>query len=101
LTFSSPYIIFNYNIRFLFPIKEKRWKMKIEKFVHDGKTYEIRIISDGESVYVKVFLNNRPVNRFRYSATIDVIQNMDAIWGDDAVRHLIETAKHDVISGLK
>jgi len=75
--------------------------MHTEKFVHDGKSFEIRVICDGESVYVKVFQDNRPANRFRYSATIEVIQDMNQITGIDAVKHLIEIAKKDVQDGLK
>ena len=75
--------------------------MQVEKFVHDGKQFEIRVISDGESVYVKVFHDNRPANRFRYSATIELVQDMNQITGIDAVKHLIEIAKKDVQDGLK
>jgi hypothetical protein len=59
------------------------------------------VICDGESVYVKVFQNNRPSNQFRYSATMEVIQDMATVAGTDAVKHLIEIAKQDVINGLK
>jgi hypothetical protein len=75
--------------------------MQVEKFDHDGKTYEIRIICDGESVYVKAFVDNRPANRFRYSATIAVVQDMNQVTGTDAVKHLIEIAIQDVKNGLK
>jgi hypothetical protein len=74
--------------------------MQVEKFSHDGKLFEIRVITDGESVYVKVFQDNHPANRFRYSATIEVIQDMNQITGIDAVKHLIEIAKKDVQDGL-
>lgn len=75
--------------------------MHIEKFTHNGKEHEVRVICDGESVYVKVFQNNQPSNRFRYSATLDVIQDMATVVGTDAVKHLVEIAKQDVIEGLK
>ena len=75
--------------------------MQVEKFVHDGKQFEIRVITDGESVYVKVFKDGRPANRFRYSATIELVQDMNQITAIDAVKHLIEIAKRDVQDGLK
>ena len=75
--------------------------MHVEKFTHNGKEYEVRVICDGESVYVKAFEDNRPANRFRYSATIEVIQDMAAVMGTDAVKHLIEIAKQDIVNGLK
>jgi len=74
--------------------------MQIEKFCHNGKNFEIRIISDGETVYVKAFINDKPANQFRYSATLDNILDMATLTGTDAVKHLIEMAKQDVIRGL-
>ena len=75
--------------------------MHIEKFTHSGNAYEIRVICDGEAVYVKAFQNNRPVNRFRYSATIEVVQDMSTVLGTDTVKHLIEIASQDIIAGLE
>ena len=75
--------------------------MHVEKFTNEGVEHEVRVICDGESVYVKVFHNNRPSNRFRYSVTVEVNQDMATVVGTDAVKHLIEIAKQDVISGLK
>lgn len=75
--------------------------MLVEKFVDNGNACEIRVICDGESVYVKAFQDNRSVSRFRYSASIEVVQDMAAVLGSDAVKHLIEIAKKDIINGLK
>ncbi len=75
--------------------------MNTAKFQHGGRDYEIRIICDGEAVYVKAFHANRPVNRFRYEATVDTVSDLSAVTGLDAVKHLIEIAKQDVVSGLK
>ena len=75
--------------------------MEVEKFTHDEKDYEIRIISDGELVYVKAFCDNKPANRFRYSVTMDEIHDMATAIKQDAVKHLIEIARQDVIKGLK
>ena len=71
------------------------------EFTHNGKTYEIRMVCDGESVYVKTFCENRPANPFRYSATIEAIHDMSQVIGLDVVKHLIETAKRDVVNALQ
>ena len=75
--------------------------MHIEQFTHNGKKYEVRVICDGESVYVKVFQKNRPSNRFRYSARMETIEDMASVSETDSVKHLIEIAKQDVINGLE
>lgn len=75
--------------------------MHIEKFTHNDEEYEVRVICNSEIVYVKVFQNGHPANRFRYSATIAVIQDMATVAGTDAVKHLIEIAKRDVINEIK
>jgi len=76
-------------------------KMHTKKFTHEDMEHEVRVICDGESVYVKVFQDNRQSNRFRYSATMEVIQDKATVAGTDAVKYLIEIAKQDVINGLK
>lgn len=72
--------------------------MHIEKSTQNDKEHEVRVICDGESVYVKVFQNGRPSNRYRYSATMEVIEDMATVAGTDAVKHLIEIAKQDIIN---
>jgi hypothetical protein len=75
--------------------------METISFSHNGKDYEIRVICDGETVYVKSFYDNNPVNRFRYSATIEKIHVFSEIIGMNAVKHLIDIAKNDIIAGIK
>jgi hypothetical protein len=70
-------------------------------FQHDGKTYEIRIASDGATVRVRAFLNGRPANGFEYS--VDIALLVDAVtqkYPPDLVETLVETAEGDVKSGL-
>jgi len=74
--------------------------METERFSHQGNEYEVRVICDGETIYVKAFLQGRPANRFRYSATIEQIYDFSTILGMDAVQHLIEIAKQDVMRGI-
>jgi hypothetical protein len=73
----------------------------IVKFNHNDKTYEIRVICDGDTVYVKAFLNNKPANRYRYSATLKNATDIKKILGIDAVNYLIEKAKQDIIDGIE
>ena len=74
--------------------------MIIEKFVHDNKEYEIRVISDGESAFYMAFRDNKPVNRFRYTATDEAFIGMLMVLRDNPVKHLINLARQDVMSGL-
>ena len=75
--------------------------MKIEKFSHNGEDYEVRIVFDGETVFIKVFKDNKPVNPFRYIASLDTIHDMESYLELNAVRHLIKTAKKDVTSNIQ
>ena len=75
--------------------------MHSEKFRHNNINYEVRVICDGETVYVKAFQNSRPANKFKYSALVDVIQDVTDIIGTKTVNHLVRMAKQDVIDGLE
>lgn len=74
--------------------------MQVEKFMHDGKEFEIRVSYVGETVYVKVFQGNKPATHRYYSATIEVIRDMRAVMGLDAVKNLIDDAKRDIVADL-
>lgn len=74
--------------------------MQVEKFLHDNQELEIRIIAEGEIVFVRAFRDNNPANQFRYSATNKDIHDLATVVGTDAVKHLIESAKQDIVSGL-
>jgi hypothetical protein len=70
-------------------------------FQHNGRTYEIRIASDGATVRVRAFLDGRPANGFEYSVDIAVL--VDAAtqkYPPDLVETLVETAEVDVKDGL-
>ena len=75
--------------------------MEIVNFNHNDKTYEIRVICDGDTVYVKAFLDNQPANRYRYSATLKKIENLKNILMIDAVNYLTDKAKQDIIDGIE
>lgn len=69
--------------------------MHIEKFTHNGKEFEVRVISDGISVFVRVFLDGTPANALRYEATLQTVHDVAAVIGLDVVKCLIITAKSD------
>ena len=73
--------------------------MQVKKFLHNGKEYETRIISDGETIRIKVFQNGKPANGYSYSVRLDVAFDLKQMIGIDGIKDLIDTAKNDVIVG--
>lgn len=70
------------------------------QFEHDGKEYEVRIASDGHTIRIRVFQNNKPANGYVYS--VELLTQIGAkISGSivDPVEDLIKTAITDVKSG--
>ncbi len=67
-----------------------------EEFTHDGKEFEVRVISDGISVLVQVFSDGKPANAIVYKATVEAVDDAAAVLGLDAVKRLINIAKADI-----
>ena len=68
-----------------------------KEFEFEGKTYEIRIVSDGWKTRIRVFLNNKPANGYEYSVELPII--IDAKRGKlpfDPKEELIKNAENDV-----
>jgi hypothetical protein len=66
-------------------------------FQHDGKEYEIRVESDGNTIHVRAFFNGKPANGYTYS--VEVLTQVDAKITDsliDPSEELIKTATSDV-----
>ena len=70
--------------------------MHIETFKHNDKEYEVRVITDGLSVFVRVFHDGKPANALRYEATLESVHDAATVSGLDIVKSLIETAKSDI-----
>ena len=70
--------------------------MNTQTFQHNGKDYEIRIISDGQSVFVKVFTEGKPANGIRYEATLETVHDAATVADLDVVKELIKTAQSDI-----
>jgi hypothetical protein len=54
------------------------------------------VITDGLSVFVRVFHDGEPANVLRYEATLETVHDAAAVYGLDIVKSLIETAKSDI-----
>lgn len=70
-------------------------------FQHAGNTYETRIASDGHTIRVRVFINNRPANGYTYS--VETLTQVDAAMqggSNDPIEELIKAAEHDVKTGV-
>jgi len=70
--------------------------MFTQTFTHNEEQYEVRVISDGLSVFIRVFHNGQPANALRYEATLETVHDVAAVSGLDIVQSLINTAKSDI-----
>jgi len=70
--------------------------MHTETFSHNNKEYEVRVISDGSSVFIRVFHDGKPANALRYEATLETVHDAAAVSGLEIVQSLINTAKSDL-----
>lgn len=70
--------------------------MHTQTFSHNNEEYEVRVISDGISVFVRVFKANQPANGLRYEATLETVQDAATVAGLDVVKGLIDTAISDI-----
>jgi len=70
--------------------------MITQPFQHKGKSYEVRIISDGHSVFVRAFTDGTPANGLRYEATVQAIQDLATVTDLDVVKELIRIAQVDI-----
>ena len=69
-------------------------------FEHDEKTYEIRIASDGSTIRIQAFLNDKPANGYTYS--VELLTQVDAQLSGaliDPIEELIKTAIASVKNG--
>jgi len=72
--------------------------MKTIPFTHNSQNYEIRVISDGSTIYVRAFKDGQAVNGYSYQVSLPVAFDLNRIHGLDAVQDLIKNAKHDVVN---
>lgn len=67
-----------------------------EKFIHEGKDYEICLFSSGWDFTVKVYLDGKQANGYSYSVSLPTAFDLRNITGSDAIEVLFERAKNDI-----
>ena len=70
---------------------------EIVPFEHDGKEYEIRVISDGATIYIRAFYQNRTANGYSYQVGVMKYFDLKKLMGFDAIKDLVDSAKQDVV----
>lgn len=70
--------------------------MKTIPFTFEDKDYEVRVVSDGSTIYVRAFREGAPANGYSYQVTVPIAFDFERCLGLSAVEQLIETAKKDV-----
>jgi len=82
--------------------------IKTHFFEHDEKKYEVRIWSDGNKVYIRIFLDGKPAGE-KYTIDADAEAECDArqirlitdkgdyLFSVDLIEEMIETAKEELI----
>jgi hypothetical protein len=62
----------------------------------EDQQYEIRVVSDGATIYVRAFLDGKPANGYDYRVNIMTKFDLKRAMGVDAVMDLVESAKEDI-----
>ena len=73
--------------------------MKLYKKVpwnHEGQKHEIRIMYEANMINVVSFLNNYPVNGFRYQVLLPKNGNLQKSLKTENFTSLVENAKEDI-----
>lgn len=68
----------------------------MRSFDHDGKTYEIRIASDGHTIRIRAFLNDKPANGYTYS--VEVLTQGDAQISGALINPIEELIKTTILN---
>jgi len=70
--------------------------VKAIRFEHKGEEYEIRVVSDGATVYVRAFKDSKPANGYKYSVDVPTMIAIEDVVKTDIVEDLIEVARRDI-----
>src|SRR4051812_41935869 len=70
-----------------------------EPFTHKGKTYEIRVFSDGHNMTVQAFIGDKEANGYTHSLTFPTAFSLKHQTGLEPMKELIELAKEDIEGG--
>ena len=63
----------------------------------EAKDYEIRVLYDDKVINVVAFLNNYPVNGYRYQIKFPKKFDVKRLLKTEAVKELVEMSKNDII----
>lgn len=69
---------------------------EVVPYEFEGQQYEIRVVSDGATIFVRAFLDGKPANGYQYSVSIMTRFDLKRAMGIDAVMDLVESAKEDI-----
>ena len=70
--------------------------MQVIPFSFEDKEYEVRVVSDGATIHVRVFHEDKPANGYSYQVDIFTAFDLNKLMGFDAIKDLVESAKEDV-----
>ena len=65
-------------------------------FDFEGKQYQVRVISDGVTIYVRAFADNKPANGYEYRVNIMTSFDLKRAMGLDAIKDLVVSAMDDI-----
>lgn len=74
--------------------------IKERRFVSKDREYVIKAFASETELSVRVFLNNRPANRFTYSVSWETSMDVSTILEMSAVETLLELTEKDVREGI-
>lgn len=66
-------------------------------FEHKGKKYEIRVTTDGATLYCRAFRDGKPANGYSYRVDIMTSHDLTMLRGMDALSEITAHAKEDVV----
>lgn len=78
---------------------KKEMKMngnQVIPFEFEGKEYQIRVISDGATIYIRGFCDGRPANGYEYRINVTTAFDLKKLIRFQAITHLVELAKDDI-----
>ena len=70
--------------------------IEVIPFSFEGKNYEIRVVSDGFTIRIRAFRDNKPVNGYVYEVNSMTVFDLKKQIGFNAIQNLIRLAQNDV-----
>ena len=70
--------------------------IEVIPFSFEGKDYQVRVVYDGATIYVRAFCGHRPANGYSYQVNIMKALDLKKLIGLDAIKEFIKSAQDDV-----